>query len=88
MKKNCEGSSTLHFSHAQCLCFTAVGVNCQFDPHTSLQTIRAMKAALDTEGLSPYLITQPVAFHCPDANKGGYDMLPEFPFGELVQYVT
>ena len=54
-----------------------IGVNCRFDPNTSLQTIGLMKEALDKEGLERHLMTQPVGYHTPDA--GG---LPEAPLGE------
>ena len=62
-----------------------LGLNCQYDPKTCIEVIKVMKAALDAEGLKPYLMLQPVGFHCPDAVnlKMGYHELPEFPFGEL-----
>ena len=62
-----------------------VGVNCSFDPDTSLETIRLMKQGLEDAGLGhTYLMTQPVGFHCPDAvhAKDGYHVLPEFPLGK------
>ena len=33
-----------------------IGLNCRFGPDETLQTIGLMKAALDKEGLQPYLI--------------------------------
>jgi len=59
-----------------------VGVNCSFDPKTSLETMKLMKAALDKEGLSPFLMMQPVGYHTQDLTevKDGYHMAPEFPF--------
>ena len=60
-----------------------VGLNCHFGPDETLQAIRLMKAALDKEGLKPYLMTQPLGFKTPDCNKQGFIDLPEFPFGEF-----
>jgi len=57
-----------------------VGLNCHFDPFKTLETIAIMKKALDAKGLKPYLMTQPLAFHTPDAEKQGFIDLPEFPF--------
>lgn len=59
-----------------------MGVNCLFDPDTTVKTIKAMKTALDAAGLSPYLMTQPNGFHCPGVGKQGYLSCPEFPYGE------
>lgn len=58
-----------------------VGVNCSFDPTTSLKTIRMMKEGLEAAGLSAFLMMQPVGYHCPDVEhlKDGYHDLPEFP---------
>jgi len=58
-----------------------IGVNCHFDPFVSLEALKLMKSALDAEGLSPYLMCQPLAYHTPDAGKQGFIDLPEFPFG-------
>ena len=58
-----------------------VGQNCHFDYTTSLKTIELMKAELEKEGLSPYLMMQPPGYHVPDAKKGGMPELPEYPFG-------
>lgn len=59
-----------------------VGVNCSFDPKDSVETIRLMKKALDAEGLSPFLMMQPVGFHTQDVThvKEGYHASNEFPF--------
>lgn len=58
-----------------------VGINCHFDPETVLRAIKLMKEALDKEGLKVFLMSQPLAFHTPDANRQGFIDLPEFPFG-------
>jgi len=58
-----------------------VGINCHFDPQTTLRAIKLMKEALEKEGLKVFLMAQPLAFHTPDANKQGFIDLPEFPFG-------
>ena len=67
-----------------------IGLNCQYDPDTCIEAIKAMKDALDAEDLHPFLMLQPVGFHCPDARnlKGGYHDLPEFPFGEKFIFTT
>lgn len=59
-----------------------VGVNCKFDPTTSIKTLILMKEALDKEGLSPHLMIQPVGYHTPDAGRAGFASLPELPFGK------
>ena len=62
-----------------------VGVNCSFDPDTSLQTIKLMKQGLEDAGLGhTYLMAQPVGYRCPDAvhAKDGYHVLPEAPLGK------
>ena len=59
-----------------------IGVNCKFDPFTSMETIRLMKEALDKEGLNPYMMIQPVGYHTPDAGRAGFSSLPELPFGK------
>ena len=58
-----------------------VGANCLFDPWISLDTMRKMKAGLDAFNLSPFLMTQPNAYRCPDCGPFGWLSLPEFPFG-------
>ena len=60
-----------------------LGLNCQYDYRTCIEVIKVMKAALDAEGLKPFLMIQPVGFHVPEVRevKFGYHDLPEFPFG-------
>ncbi|XP_038071969.1 betaine--homocysteine S-methyltransferase 1-like [Patiria miniata] len=58
-----------------------VGLNCHFGPVKTLEAIRLMKAAMDKEGLKPFLMTQPLGFKTPDVGKQGFIDLPEFPFG-------
>jgi len=59
-----------------------VGVNCHFDPFTSLETVKLMKQGLEEAGLleTTFLMCQPLAYHTPDAGKQGFIDLPEFPF--------
>lgn len=57
-----------------------VGLNCHFDPFETLRTIKVMKEALEKASISAHLMTQPLAFHTPDAGKQGFIDLPEFPF--------
>lgn len=57
-----------------------VGINCHFDPETSLKAMKIMKEALDAAGLKPYLMVQPLAYKTPDASRQGFIDLPEFPF--------
>ena len=45
-----------------------VGVNCYFDPDTSLETLALMKEGLVGAGLlekPTYLMAQPLGWHCP-----------------------
>ena len=64
-----------------------VGINCHFDPETSLKGVKVMKDALDAAGLKPFLMCQPLAYKTPDASKQGFIDLPEFPFGkEITMY--
>ncbi|XP_036618627.1 betaine--homocysteine S-methyltransferase 1 [Trichosurus vulpecula] len=58
-----------------------VGVNCHFDPTTSLKTVKLMKEGLQAARLKAHLMTQPLAYHTPDCGKQGFIDLPEFPFG-------
>ena len=37
-----------------------VGVNCHFDMFVALETVKKMKAGLQSAGLNPYLMMQPV----------------------------
>ncbi|XP_077553600.1 S-methylmethionine--homocysteine S-methyltransferase BHMT2-like [Haemaphysalis longicornis] len=57
-----------------------VGINCHFDPFVVLSGIRIMMDALKAAGLKAHFLTQPLAFHTPDATKTGFIDLPEFPF--------
>ncbi|KAJ6669818.1 hypothetical protein lerEdw1_000367 [Lerista edwardsae] len=57
-----------------------VGVNCHFDPDTSLKTVKLMKEGLAAAKLKAHLMSQPLAFHTPDCGKQGFIDLPEFPF--------
>lgn len=59
-----------------------MGVNCHFDPLTSLQAVRLMKEGLAAARLHAHLMSQPLAYHTPDCGKQGFIDLPEFPFGE------
>jgi len=58
-----------------------VGTNCHFGPVESIDAIRVMRKALDAEGIKIPLMTQPLAYHTPDARAQGFIDLPEFPFG-------
>jgi betaine-homocysteine S-methyltransferase len=57
-----------------------VGVHCHFEPMILLDAMQMIKDALAKEGLSPYLMVQPLAYLTPDASKQGFIDLPEFPF--------
>ena len=61
-----------------------IGVNCKFDPATSMEALRLMKEALDKEGHHPHLMIQPVGYHTPDAGRTGFQSLPELPFGKTL----
>ncbi|NWI90294.1 BHMT1 methyltransferase, partial [Pitta sordida] len=65
-----------------------VGVNCHFDPETSLETVKLMKEGLQAAKLKAHLMSQPLAFHTPDCGKQGFIDLPEFPFGLEPRIVT
>jgi len=59
-----------------------IGVNCGFDPDTTLKSIAMLKEGLENEGLSAFLMAQPCGFHCQEGahlKKGFYNM-PEYPF--------
>ena len=62
------------------------GINCLYDIHTQLKVIKRMKAALDKEGLKPYLMIQALGWLCPEVedNLVGYLALPESPLGEYI----
>lgn len=65
-----------------------LGVNCCFDPATSLETVSMMKEALDKAGLRPHLMAQPNAFKAPDGGIFGWINLPEFPYACEPRLVT
>ncbi|KAK7071311.1 hypothetical protein SK128_028295 [Halocaridina rubra] len=65
-----------------------VGVNCMFDPYMTIETIKAMKEALDGAGLRPYLMTQPNGFFTTGTGKEGYLACPEYPFAMEARVVT
>lgn len=59
-----------------------IGVNCGFDPDTTLKSIAMLREGLAEAGLSAYMMAQPCGFHCQEAvnlKKGFYNM-PEYPF--------
>ncbi|WP_262409837.1 homocysteine S-methyltransferase family protein, partial [Salmonella sp. S146_54837] len=43
-----------------------VGVNCHFDPPTSIETVRLMKEGLTKAGLTAHMMVQPLGFMTPD----------------------
>lgn len=57
-----------------------VGINCHFDPFVVLEGVQLMIDAVRAAGLKAHFVTQPLAFHTPDAGKQGFIDLPEFPF--------
>lgn len=57
-----------------------VGINCHFDPFVVLEGVRLMIEAVHAAGLKAHFVTQPLAYHTPDAGKQGFIDLPEFPF--------
>lgn len=59
-----------------------IGVNCGFDPETTIKSIGMMKEGLDREGLSAFLMTQPCGFHCKEGanTKKGFYNMPEYPY--------
>lgn len=61
-----------------------VGINCHLDPLTCVRTVKLMKEGLEKAGLKAHLMIQPLGFHTPECNFGGYVSLPEFPFGQCV----
>merc|ERR1719410_1097943 len=50
--------------------------------------MKLMKEALDKEGLSPFLMTQPLGFRTPDVGRYGWITLPEFPFAMEPRQIT
>uniref|UniRef100_UPI00397FBA27 homocysteine S-methyltransferase family protein n=1 Tax=Salmonella sp. s54395 TaxID=3159664 RepID=UPI00397FBA27 len=65
-----------------------VGVNCHFDPPTSIETVRLMKEGLTKAGLSAHMMVQPLGFMTPDCGRQGFIDLPEFPFGLEPRIIT
>ncbi|XP_077978435.1 betaine--homocysteine S-methyltransferase 1-like [Glandiceps talaboti] len=67
-----------------------LGVNCLYDPDTSIRTMKMMKEALDEAGLKPYLMAQPVGFHTQEVNtlKMGYMALPEWPLAMETRLIS
>ena len=59
-----------------------MGVNCHFDPVTSVKTVKLMMEGVAGAGLEVHYMVQPLAYHTPDCNRQGFIDLPEFPFGE------
>ena len=66
-----------------CYFSPTVGLNCLFDPKMTLEHISHMKSALDSAGLSPFLMTQPNCFWTTGCGKGGWTECPEYPLGQL-----
>ena len=66
------------------------GVNCLFDLDSVLKTLKRMKAALDKEGLSPYLMCQPVGWRCLEVENHpyGYLSLPDYPLCACISDCT
>ena len=56
-----------------------------YDPDICLETMKLMKAGLESAGLKPYLMVQPVGYHTQEIahDPRGYNSLPEFPFGKF-----
>ncbi|KAJ8045321.1 Betaine--homocysteine S-methyltransferase 1 [Holothuria leucospilota] len=67
-----------------------VGINCNYDPFICLETIKMMKDALEEEGLSCYLMAQPVGWHTQEIRNDvrGYNALPEWPLAMESRLVT
>jgi len=67
-----------------------IGINCMFDINTQLKVMKRMKAALDKEGLHPYLMIQALGWLCPEVEDTveGYVLLPESPFDLDTRNVT
>ncbi|XP_066972846.1 betaine--homocysteine S-methyltransferase 1-like isoform X2 [Macrobrachium rosenbergii] len=65
-----------------------VGVNCLYDPHMTLDTMKLMKKALDEAGLKPFLMTQPNGFYTTGTGKEGYLSCPEYPFAMEPRVIT
>ncbi|XP_066972849.1 betaine--homocysteine S-methyltransferase 1-like [Macrobrachium rosenbergii] len=65
-----------------------VGVNCMFDPYMIIDTMKAMKLALDKAGLKPFLMAQPNGFFTTGTGKEGYLACPEYPFAMEARTVS
>ncbi|XP_059193273.1 betaine--homocysteine S-methyltransferase 1-like [Centropristis striata] len=65
-----------------------VGINCHLDPLTCVRTVKLMKAGLEKAGLKAHLMIQPLGFHTPECNFGGYTSLPEYPFALETRAMT
>ncbi|KAG5841191.1 betaine--homocysteine S-methyltransferase 1-like [Anguilla rostrata] len=65
-----------------------VGVNCHLDPVCGVKTVKLMKEGLEAAGLKAHLMLQPLGFHTPECNHGGYLTLPEFPFALEARAIT
>jgi len=65
-----------------------VGVNCLFDPDTTLITMKKMKEALENSGLNPYLMAQPNGYLSPDGGSSGWLEIDEFPYAVEPRHIT
>ncbi|KAJ8405623.1 hypothetical protein AAFF_G00316030 [Aldrovandia affinis] len=65
-----------------------VGVNCHLDPMCGVKTVKLMKEGLEAAKLKAHLMVQPLGFHTPECNHGGYISLPEFPFALESRAIT
>jgi len=65
-----------------------IGTNCLFDPFINLVTMRKFKEGLDTAGLKPFLMAQPLGYRTPDGGNYGWIQLPEFPLAMEPRQVT
>uniref|UniRef100_A0A672HVN3 Betaine--homocysteine S-methyltransferase 1-like n=1 Tax=Salarias fasciatus TaxID=181472 RepID=A0A672HVN3_SALFA len=65
-----------------------VGINCHLDPLTCVRTVKLMKEGLEKAGLKAHLMVQPLGFHTPECNIGGYVSLPEYPFALETRIIT
>uniref|UniRef100_A0A672HVT2 Betaine--homocysteine S-methyltransferase 1-like n=1 Tax=Salarias fasciatus TaxID=181472 RepID=A0A672HVT2_SALFA len=65
-----------------------VGINCHLDPLACVRTVKLMKEGLEKAGLKAHLMVQPLGFHTPECNIGGYVSLPEYPFALETRIIT
>lgn len=65
-----------------------VGINCHFDPLTSVEAVKMMKEGVEKAGLKAHYMVQPLAYHTPDCNCQGFIDLPEFPFGKYIVNIS